>query len=95
MFDEGGTTKNHMEPSRDCMDRNPDILLFYEGHSDPGFVSFAEFWDFFFSGTVDDVTFLATSNNHMADVVNTVSTMVIGQNWKFLQMQVLTMWIVY
>ena len=36
------------------------------------------FWDPFFSSTVDDITFLIMSNNHMADKVNTILCMVIG-----------------
>ena len=58
------------------MGQNMGDLLLYEGHSDLGFVGFAQFLDLLFSSTVDDITFLITSNNHMADDVNTILCMV-------------------
>ena len=73
-----------MEPSRDCRGDGPEpgcILLLKEGHSDLCFVGFALLWDPFFSsfpGTVDDITFLITSDNHMADGVNTILYMVVA-----------------
>ena len=59
------------------MGQNLDVLLLKEGHSDLGFVGFAQLWDPFFSGTVDDLIFLITSNN-MADEVKTILCMVIS-----------------
>ena len=60
-------------------EQNFDVLLLKEGHSDLGFVGFARLRDLFLiSGAVDDITFEITSNNHMADEVNTISCMVIG-----------------
>ena len=54
------------------MSQNLDVLLFKEGHSDLGFVGFAQLWDPFIPpGVIDDITFLVTSNNHVADDVNT------------------------
>ena len=38
----------------------------------------AQLWDHFFPGTVEDVTFLIMSNNHMADDANTILCMVMG-----------------
>ena len=35
----------------------------------------AQLWDPFFSRTVDDITFLITSNNYVADDVNTIVCM--------------------
>ena len=66
------------------MGQNLDVSLHREGHSDLGFIGFAQLWDPFSSGTVDDITFLITSNNHMADEVNTMLYMVIGSDLKFL-----------
>ena len=64
------------------MNQNLDVSLLKKGHSDLGFVGFAQVWGpfffFFFSGTFDDITFLITSNNHMADDVNAILIMVIG-----------------
>ena len=60
------------------MGQNLDVLRLSEGHSDLGLVGFAQFWGPFFSGTVDDITFLITSNNHTADEVNIILCMVKG-----------------
>ena len=61
------------------MGQNLDIWLLYEGHSDLSFMHFAQRWDpFCFSGTVDDITFWITSNDHMSDKVNTISCDVMG-----------------
>ena len=49
----------------------------------------AQLWDPYFSGTVDDITFLITSNNHMTDDVNTILSMVIGYGLTFLLVEVL------
>ena len=50
--------------------------LLQEGHSDFGVVGFAQFCGLFLSGTVADSTFLITSTNHRADVVNPILCMV-------------------
>ena len=42
-------------------------------------------------GTVNDITFLITSNNYMADEVSTTLYMVIRSDLKFLLIQGLTM----
>ena len=60
------------------MGRNLDVLLLYKGHSDLGFVGFAQLLDLFlfFYATFDDNTCSITSNNLMADDVNTILFMV-------------------
>ena len=58
------------------MGQNLDVLLLREGHSDLGFVGFAQLRRPFLSGLVDDITFLITSNNHTANEVTTVLFMV-------------------
>ena len=60
------------------MGQNLDVLLLEKGHSDLGFVGFAQLWDPFFSGTDDDITFSIPSNNHMADDDSITLSMVIG-----------------
>ena len=52
---------------------------------------FAQLWNLLFSGKVDDITFLITSNKRMADEVHTILFMVIGKDLKFLLIHVLTM----
>ena len=46
----GGNQKSHGAKSGTVgwMGQTLDVLLLYEGHSDPGFVGFAKFWDPFF-----------------------------------------------
>ena len=59
--------------------QNLDVSLLKEGHSDPGFVALLNFRIlFFFSDTIDDITFLITSNKHMADEFKTILCMVTG-----------------
>ena len=54
------------------MGQNLDVSLLYEGHSDLGFVGLrAQLWETFSSDTVEDITFLTASNNHMVDEVST------------------------
>ena len=77
------------------MGQNMGDLLLYEGHSDLGFVGFAQFLDLLFSSTVDDITFLITSNKRMADEVHTILFMVIGKDLKFLLIHVLTLYGLY
>ena len=56
------------------MGENLGVLLLYEGQWPCSFVDFAELRDLLSSGTV-----LITSNNHMADEVNTTVCMVEGK----------------
>ena len=56
---------------------------------DLGFVGFAQLRDPFFPpGTIDDITFLITLNNYIAEEVNTVLCMVIGYDFKISLIQV-------
>ena len=67
------------------MGQNLVVLPLKEGHSDLGFVPFAQLWNpfFFFSGIFDGIIFSISSNNHWADEVNTILCMVIGKDFKF------------
>ena len=56
---------------------------------------FAQLWNLLFSGKVDDITFLITSNKRMADEVHTILFMVMGKDLKFLLRHVLTLYGLY
>ena len=45
--------------------------------NDLGFLGFAKIWDSLFLSTINDITLLITSNNHMTFDVNTILCIVI------------------
>ena len=81
----GRATKSHMEPNQDCIEDGPKpgcVLLLWKVTVTFGAL-LRLFWIlfrifFYFLCSVDDLTVLITSNNHMVDEANTTLLMVIG-----------------
>ena len=69
-----------MEPNRDCkgMGQNLDVLLLKKVTVTLALWALLCFGIFCFPSTINDITYLITSNNRMADDVDAILCMVIG-----------------